>query len=418
MTSDSAKQIVEHFFRHESANPIAVLARAFGLRRIELIEETVQAVMLEAMQAWPKSGLPENPAAWIHRVARNRIIDVLRREKVFQHAVTQLGQSVESQSSLVDHWLEEDQIADSLLRTIFVCCYPSLDRKSQIALTLKTLCGFSIAEIARGLLLPTETVKKRVQRARTFLATANVTLQLPDSDQLVDRLDIVHQVLYLLFNEGYSTTDRTEPVRDDICEEAVRLTHLLCESSYGSQETKALLALMLFHSSRLSARVDDEGAVILLEDQDRSKWDRRLICQGQYWLAESKVKQPTSHHLQAGIAMLHCIAPSVKETNWIAIAQLYGQLRQQQDSPLYALNQAIAIGESGDKTTALEQLKSLQAHKTLAHYHILDCAIARIHEQNGNSELAIASYKAAMQKDPAPHELDLLKRKIAKLKKT
>ena len=326
--AESANQLVEHFFRHESANLVAVLTRAFGMRRIDLVEDMVQVAMLEAMHAWKQRGIPENPSGWIHRAAKNRVLDALRREKTYEQAIALSGHSVDDQASVVDLWLEEERISDSLLRMMFVCCHPSLDRKSQIALALKTLCGFSVSEIARGLLLPDETVKKRVQRAKKSLASANMRLELPSDEELTQRLDVVHDVLYLLFNEGYSTSSGTEPIRDDICEEAARLCHLLCESSCSSSATKALLALLLFHAARLDARTDETGAVVLLEEQDRTKWDRYLIGAAGCWLAKSKTDQPTTFHLEAAIAMQHCIAPSVEATDWSAIVHLYGRLLQ------------------------------------------------------------------------------------------
>ncbi len=411
----STNQLVEHFFRHESANLVAVLTRAFGIRRIDLIEDMVQVAMLEAMHAWKQRGVPKNPAAWIHRAATNRILDSLRREKTYEKAITLSGHSLDDQESIVDQWLEEEQIPDSLLRMIFVCCHPSLERKTQIALTLKTLCGFGISEIARGLLLPDETVKKRIQRAKNSLTTSNVPIELPNDDQLALRLDAVHDVLYLMFNEGYSTSHGVEPIRDDICEEATRLCHLLCESPYSSPTTKALLALQLFQAARLDARTDDEGAVILLEDQDRTIWDQRLIHAGQYWLANSKHDQPTTFHLEAAIAMQHCISPSVEETDWDYIVRIYSRLLQLRESPVYTLNRAIAVGQTGDTREALAQLQLLHNHEEMKQYLLLDCALARIHELDGNTAKATDCYLTALSKSVSPHEKALLEKKLRKL---
>jgi len=416
----STNQLVEHFFRHESANLVAVLTRAFGMRRIDLVEDMVQVAMLEAMHAWKQRGVPENPAAWIHRAAKNRILDALRREKTYEKAValsgqSMAGQSIDDQESIVDRWLEDERLPDSLLRMIFVCCHPSLERKTQIALTLKTLCGFGISEIARGLLLPGETVKKRIQRAKTSLATANVRLELPQGDELTRRLDVVHDVLYLMFNEGYSTSHGTEPIRDDICEEAARLCHLLCESPCSSPATKALLALLLFHAARLDARTDEDGAVILLEDQDRSTWDRRLIGAAQSWLAKSRADQPTTFHLEAAIAMQHCISPSVEATDWGTIVRLYSRLLERHESPIYALNRAIAVGQAGETREAMSQLESLRGRDVMKNYLLLDCAFARIHELEGNTEEATDCYLVALSKAVAPHEKELLQRKLRKL---
>lgn len=415
MMAESAKRLVEHFFRHESANLVAVLTRAFGVRRIELVEDMVQVAMLEAMHSWKQRGVPDNPAGWIHRAAKNRVLDALRREKTFEQAIALSGHSVNDQESIVDQWLEAECISDSLLRMMFVCCHPSIDRKSQIALTLKTLCGFSVSEIARGLLLPNETVKKRIQRAKQSLASSNIKLELPSDDKLALRLDVVHDVLYLLFNEGYSTSSGTESIRDEMCDEAARLCHLLCESSWSSTTTKALLALLLFHAARLDARTDETGTVVLLEDQDRTKWDRHLIGAAGCWLAKSKTDQPTTFHLEAAIAMQHCIAPSVEATDWSTIVQLYSRLLLLRDSPIYALNRAIAIGQAGDMHEAMSQLESLRDRKHMKNYLLLDCAIARIYELEGRKACAINSYLDAMTKKPAPHEKALLECKLRKL---
>lgn len=411
----STNQLVEHFFRHESANLVAVLTRAFGIRRIDLIEDVVQVAMLEAMNTWKQNGVPDHPAAWIHRAAKNRLLDSMRREKSFEKAIGLIGQSVEDQNQIVDRWLEEDQLSDSLLRMMFVCCHPTLERKTQIALTLKTLCGFGISEISRGLLLPGETVKKRIQRGRKSLADANVAIDLPTPEQLVQRLDSVHNVLYLMFNEGYSTSHGDEPIRDDICEEAARLCHLLCVSPYSTSGTKALLALLLFHAARFDARTDDSGAVILLEDQDRSLWDQRLIKAAQAWLGQSKADQPTTYHLEAAIAMQHCISPSIEATEWALIVRFYEKLIEIHDSPIYLLNQAIAMAQTGDTIHAMAQLQSLSGRKDLENYLLLDCAWARIHELDGEPGKAIDAYLRALNKSNAPHEKELLERKLKNL---
>ncbi len=412
---ETANRLVEHFFRHEFANLVAVLTRAFGIRRIDLVEDMVQAAMLEAMHAWKLRGSPENPAAWIHRVAKNRILDAMRREKTHEKAIASSNQSISGQAEKIDNWLDEEHLPDSLLRMMFVCCHPSLERKTQIALTLKTLCGFGISEIARGLLLPGETVKKRIQRAKKFLVAEDVQIELPSADQLRLRMDVVHEVLYLMFNEGYSTSHGTTPIRDDICEEAARLCHLLCESPYASPATKALLALLLFHAARLEARTDENGAVILLEDQDRAKWDYRLICFGQSWLAKSKTDQPTPFHYEAAIAKQHCISPSVEATNWNTIACLYQRLLQLRETPIYELNLAIALAQAGDTQRAQSQLQSLRNRGDMKNYFLLDCAFARINELEGNREQAYDFYLRALAKAIAPHEKDLLERKLCRL---
>jgi len=411
---EPASELVEHFFRHESANLIAVLSRAFGVRHIDLIEDTVQTAMLEAMHAWKQKGLPNNPAGWIHRVARNRVLDALRRNQVHQRAISHAGQTPEATESLVDRWLEDDQLPDSLLRMIFVCCHPSLDRTSQIALTLKILGGFGVGEIARGLLMKPETAKKKIQRAKQKLAAERIEVELPSPNELSERLSVVHDTLYLMFNEGYSTSNGHDPICDDLCEEAARLCHLLCQNKIGTSTTKALLALMLYHASRLESRVDDDGSAILLEDQDRSTWNHRLLHEANHWFTVAG--EPISRfHLEAAIAMLHCQAASVATTNWSTIVGLYDRLLANVDSPVYRLNRAVAVAQVGKHDEAMAALDELRAEKLLANYCLLDCARARVYELQGNREAAINCYLEAISRGVAEHERKLIEKKIAGL---
>ena len=412
--TDSTGPLVEHFFRHEYANLIAVLCRAFGLNRIELVEDMVQAAMVQAITAWRQSGLPDNPAGWIHRVAKNRILDHLRREKIHQTAMAMSGQSVESENQILDHWLDDRELPDSLLRMMFVCCHPMLERRTQIALTLKILGGFGLREIASGLLMSEESVKKRIQRAKKSLAEQNVQLEMPARDELQSRLTVVHEVLYLMFNEGYSTSHGDRAIRDDICEEATRLCHLLCENRFGNNETGALLALMLFHAARLESRVRDDGAAILLSDQDRSKWDQRLIRAGEHWL--HRCRPPTHRfHLEASIALLHCKAQSVDDTRWEIIVQLYDRLLGLVDSPVYVLNRAVAMGQCGKFSKALEELESIRQHPKMENYFLLDCAEARIHELSGNHQASFKAWRRALQQPIADHQRRWLEEKLSNL---
>lgn len=410
-----AHELVEHFFRHESANLVAVLTRVFGIRYMDLVEDVVQVALMEALQNWRQRGLPENPAGWIHRAAKNRILDALRSEKIHEQARIVSELRPQTAENLIEERLETERISDSLLRMMFICCHPSLDRNTQIAFTLKTLCGFGISEVASGLFLPEETVKKRIQRAKRSLAAIQVKLELPGDEQLRQRLEVVHDVIYLLFNEGYSASSGRDPIRDDICEEAVRLCHILCKSRYSIPSTRALLALLLFHSARLNSRTNDVGAIILLEAQDRSRWDQNLIRMGQEWLLRSREERPTIFHLEAAIAMHHCVSPSMEATDWQAIVQLYGQLLKHRDSPVYVLNQAIALAQGGKTDAAFRALPSLRNRKEIRNYLLLDCAIARVYELDGDLRNAAASYVLALDKQPAEHEKLLIKEKLDRL---
>ncbi len=409
-------QLVEHFFRHQSANLISVLTRAFGFGKLDLIEDMVQSAMLTAMNSWKKNGIPDNPAAWIHRVARNRLLDVLRREKIHQTALSHAGVSDELTDTLVDQWLEDDEIADSLLRMMFACCHPLLDRISQIALTLKILCGFSIDEIARGLLMNAESVKKRIQRAKQKLSSAAVSLEFPPAADQAERLDAVNDVLYLLFNEGYSTSKGVHPIRDDVCEEAARLCHLLCQHPrLSTPKTKALMALMLFHASRFESRIDEHGGVVLLSDQDRSKWDQNLIRIAEIWLARSKDQQPSRFHFEAAIAQQHCKAPDLESTQWDIIVKLYDRLLELNDSAIYRLNRAIAIAIHGDLAKAFAEIDIVKSKFNSANYPLVDCVSAAIHELDGNPQAAIDDYLRALSRTTVKHERQLIERKLSRL---
>ena len=409
-------QLVEHFFRHESAKLIAVLTRAFGVHNLDLVEDKVQDALLAAVQVWARQGIPANPSGWIYRVARNRVLDALRREKVHQRSLALADHPEPSVESPVEDWLSGNQLADSLLRMIFVCCHPAIDRRSQIAMTLKILGGFSLSEIARGLLTSPEAAKKRVQRAKKALAQRQIRVELPPAAELRARLSGVQEVLYLMFNEGYSTSRGHEPLRDDICEEAARICHLLCEhEAFSTPDTRALMALMLAHGARLKARVDSMGAVVLLAEQDRSLWDRSLIRYAEAWMERSKTEVPSRFHLEAAIALTHCQAASVAETNWQLIVQFYDRLLALNDSPLYILNRAIARGEVGDIDAALAELEPIRNHPEMQGYFLLDCAEGRLHELASNSAAATKAYAAALSAAAAPHERELLAKKLARL---
>jgi len=413
---NKSRPLVEHFFRHESARLIAVLTRAFGMRRAEMIEDMVQSAILEAMNSWKHRGPPDNPSGWIHRVARNRILDALRREKTHQQALAHARLEYDPSAQLMDEWLDDDQLPDSLLRMMFVCCHPSLDRRSSIALTLKTLCGFSNGEIARGLLMPEETVRKRIQRSRKQLAQQNIAIELPSKDELIERLSVVHDVLYLIFNEGHSASTGSDPIRDDLCEEAARLCHLLCcDDQLSTPETKALLALMLFHAARLESRTDEDGNALLLEEQDRSKWDTGLIQQGYKWLNNSRGDAVTQYHLEAGIALEHCKAPTLNKTDWSMIIQLYDRLIAITNSPMYRLNRAIARGQNGDTDLGLHEIQAIVNEGSLPDYLYVKSAEARLYELNGNTPDAIDCLLEALSSASAEHERQFLKRKIQTL---
>jgi RNA polymerase sigma-70 factor (ECF subfamily) len=406
---------VEHFFRHEAGRLVSVLTRIFGWRNFDLVEDMVQATLVEALQSWRVHGAPANPSGWAHRVARNKVLDALRRDKAGERAREEWVAARPAQVGEIDELFLDTGIEDSLLRMIFACCHPRLAREDQLALTLKALCGFGNSEIARALLVSEEAVKKRLQRATRDLIDHQVTLDAPGPEELGRRLDSVHQVLYLLFNEGHSPCEGETAVRADLCEEAARLCHLLCcQPSFSTPATNALMALMLFHAARLEARLDGRGSLLLLEEQDRSQWDWRLIRRAQEFLdrsAEGTVVSP--FHLEAGIAYHHCTAKSYAETDWPAILRLYDALLALHRSPVYLLNRAVALAQVAGPQAGIRALDEVGQGPALRHYHLFDATLGELYRRAGDMARARRHLEAARQKTSSPFERGLIERRLA-----
>jgi RNA polymerase sigma-70 factor (ECF subfamily) len=414
--AESATRLVEHFFRHESGRLVSVLTRVFGLRNLDLVEDMVQSALVEALQAWRAHGVPDNPSAWMHRVARNKVLDALRhRDTVLRLAPAWAQLRPAAPETAIDDLLLDSQIEDSQLRLMFACCHPTLARENQIALTLKSLCGFSNAEIARGLLLGEETVKKRIQRARQQLSDECVVLEVPSALDLAKRLESIHQCLYLLFNEGYEASSGGDAIRADLCEEAVRLCQLLCGHAHcRSPASFALLALMLFHAARFDARTDAQGNLLLLEDQDRTKWSQSLIVRARYFLDQSAEGKTISlFHLEAGIALLHCTAASFAGTNWRAILQLYDALLQLQNSPIYQLNRAIVLAHLEGPKAGIRVIESLAGEPLLRNYHFVDATLGELYRRAGDPARARQHLERARNATHSAPERELLARRLA-----
>lgn len=415
-TPEPVAPLVEHFFRREAGRLVAVLTRVFGWRNFDLVEEMVQATLLDALQSWQVRGVPDNPAGWIHRVAKNKVLDALRRDEIGRRATRAYALMRPAREDGIDALFLDAEIADSQLRMMFACCHPHLTRENQLALTLKALCGFGNAEIARALLVAEETVKKRLQRATRDLVDRNIALEPPAAAELLARLDVVHQVLYLLFNEGYSTSTGEAAIRADLCEEAARLCHLLCEHPpCASPATHALMALMLFHAARLDARLDDRGSILLMAEQDRSKWDRRLITRAKEYLdlsAEGTVVSP--FHLEAGIALYHCSASSYAETDWPAILRLYDALLTLHPSAIYLLNRAIVVAEIDGPTAGIRALEAAGQYAALSHYHLYDATLGELYRRAGDLERARQHLKAARGKTRSPSDREIINRRLSR----
>ena len=389
-------------FRRESARLLATLTRAFGPDKIDLAEDVVQETFLRAMRQWPMRGVPPNPRAWLGRVARNLAVDILRRQRIYA--------SAEALDSLVQD-NPRDELLDDELRMLFLAAHSSLAEESRIALVLKTCCGLSTAEIAKGLLSSEAAVAQRLVRAKASLRESGATFELPAEP---NQLRTVLRVLYLLFNEGYLAHAGTELANSDLCDEAILTLSRLVRTKVGDvPEAHALLALMLLHSSRLPARVDESGTLRLLEDQDRAKWDRTRICGGLNELGIATVgDELTPYHCEAAIAAEHCIAPSFQETNWQAILQHYDDLQRIAPSPIGRLNRAIAVSMVSGAEAGLN---ALGHDEKLKGYYLLPATRARFLQDLGRTEEAQKEYEAALGLATNEAERRFLQQRIATL---
>ncbi|MEI9945916.1 MAG: sigma-70 family RNA polymerase sigma factor [Chitinophagaceae bacterium] len=415
MLSDNIHDITSHLFRHESGKMVAVLSRLLGLQNIETAQDITQDTLLQAMNTWGFNGIPDNPSAWLYRVAKNKAIDFLRRRKKFRDITPQYAYLVESEYSLsptVHNLFLENEIPDSQLRMMFACCHPAIPEESQIAFTLKTLCGLSTQEIAKAFLTNEETITKRIYRAKEKIKSENIELEVPQGNELPVRLDAVLKSLYLLFNEGYNSSHADLLIREDLCQEAMRLCYLLVEHPLTTYtRSKALLALMCFQSSRLNARLDDKGNIILLKYQDRSKWHRQLIKQGfDYLETAAEPFEVSTYHLEAAIASVHAAASTFEQTDWKSIYHLYEMLYQLQPNPVVAMNKAIASAYAISKQKALDELQSIQG---LENHHLYYASIGEIHFDMNEKQKAKGYFEKALDLTSSVSEQQLLLKKIS-----
>ena len=373
---------------------VATLTRIFGVEHLTLAEDVVQEALARALQTWPFYGVPKNPAAWIMRASRNLALDVVRRESVFRDKETEIIHLMEGQNPAPDAPIfPEQEIADDRLRMMFVCCHPLIPADAQVALALRILCGFSAAEISRAFLTTEAAIAKRLTRAKEKIREARIPFEIPAGEELARRLDGVLQSLYLLFNEGYKASSGDSLIREDLCLEAIRLTALLAEHSSGNQpKTHALLALMLLSNARLPTRVDGDGNLLLLKEQDRAQWDQSMIARGMFHLARSAAgEEITGYHLQAGIAACHSAANDYESTDWRQILSLYDRLVELDDSPVVALNRAIVVANIHGSEAGLDAVAAIEGRERLESYYLLYAVLGEFEAQL-NDPLAAAGY--------------------------
>jgi RNA polymerase sigma factor (sigma-70 family) len=410
-------KLTDHLFRHEAGRIIAVLTRLFGFQNADLVEDVVQEAFAKALHDW-RFRVPDNPSAWLIQVARNKAIDAVRRQRhqrEFSAETSALLESGYTASPTIDNLFLDHEIQDSQLQMIFACCHPSLDPEDQIALTLKTCSGFSVAEIASALLTSTEATKKRLQRARTFLAGHKIKLTIPTGSELNNRLDRVLHALYLLFNEGYNSSSKDELIRKDLCQEAIRLALLLTNHPLvQSPKCHSLVALLALLSSRFEARLDENSEIVLLEDQDRSKWNRELINIGLSYFEKSMDGDDVSeYHLQAAIVAEHSIAPAFEQTNWSRILTLYDMLLRRDDSPVVTLNRAVVVGRISGPEKGIEEIMNIPGIESLLNTHYLFAAIlGDFYCKTGDHQRALALLERAERMTNSEVEKRLLRRKM------
>ncbi len=379
---------------------VATLTRIFGIEHLTLAEDVVQEALARALQTWPFYGVPKNPAAWIMRASRNLALDVVRRQKVFREKEAEIIRLMDRESLAPDAAILADQeIADDRLRMMFVCCHPLIPTEAQVALALRTLCGFSPAEIAKAFLTTEAAIAKRLTRAKQKIREAQIPFAIPAGAELARRLDGVLQSLYLLFNEGYKASSGESLIREDLCREAIRLTGLLAEHAAGHQpRTHALLALMLLNAARLPTRVDTDGNLLRLQEQDRTRWDQPMIARAMFHFAQSAAGEAiTEYHLQAGIAACHCTAKDYAATDWRQILELYDRLIEFDDSPVVALNRAVALAEMHGPQAGLDAVSAIQNLQTLESYYLLYAVLGEFEARLNHSQAAAAHFRKSLQ---------------------
>ncbi|HWF18358.1 MAG TPA: DUF6596 domain-containing protein [Verrucomicrobiae bacterium] len=372
----------------------------FGIEHIQLAEDVIQEALVRALQTWPYYGIPKNPSAWLMRVARNLALDVVRRQKTFRDKEAEIiGQTEDGSFSSDEPVFSEHEMKDDVLRMMFVCCHPVIPREAQVALALKTLCGFNTAEISKAFLTTEAATAKRLVRAGQKIREARVPFEIPAGAESSQRLDAVLQTLYLLFNEGYKASSGSKLVREELCKEAIRLASLLAEHPVGNRpQTHALLALMFLNTARLRGRMDDEGNLLRLKEQDRGRWDQTLIARGIFHLAQSASGEEISeYHLQAGIAAVHCAAKDYESTDWPQILSLYDRLIEFDDSPVVALNRAVALAKVHGAQAGLDAIAAIPDREKLEEYYLLYAVLGEFATQLNDQQSAAAHFQKSLQ---------------------
>jgi RNA polymerase sigma-70 factor (ECF subfamily) len=409
----SSPVLLEHLFRREAGRMVAWLAGLLGSQHLQLAEDAVQEAMLRAAQLWPFYGVPEKPEGWLFRVARNFAISALRRSARVDRDSDALMALLEARAEDFEVLEVEENLRDEELRMIFLCCHPELSQDMQVALSLKLVGGFGVGEIARVSLVEETTIAQRLVRAKRVIREKRLPLMMPPRMVLRERLDSVLEVIYLMFSGGYAAASGEALIRQDVCMEALRLGRLLAASSMGAARVNALVALMALQAARLPARTDAAGDLVLLEEQDRTLWDRELIALGFVYFARSIAGNEISEwHVQAAIAATYAKAAHANGIDWVEILENYDHLWTMTRSPVVALNRAVAVMRVHGATVALAELEMLEGNAALRGYHLLPAVRGRMLAELGRMEEAESAFEAALECDCSEPERRFLRRQL------
>jgi RNA polymerase sigma factor (sigma-70 family) len=421
METFSISKLTDHLFRHEAGKMVAVLTKIFGTENLQLSEDVVQDTFINAIRVWSLKGVPDNPSAWLFRAAKNKAIDVLRKNKFstridFSDPERTLLQSEYTLATVIEKLWQENEIADDVLRMMYACCHPEIAAENQVTLMLKTLCGFSTAEIARAFVTSEDTVSKRLYRTKEFFRTRKIKPSFPQPAMLKASTDTVLKAIYLLFNEGYNSTHAEELIRKDLITQAMYLCRLLCNSPHTQlPEVFAAMALMCFHAARIDSRIDVNGAVILLSNQDRSKWDAGSILQGNEYMNKAAFGTDiSSYHIEAAIAYEHCIAPAFEQTNWQNILTYYNMLADINPSSIVLLNRLTVIFKVHGTEKTLSEIETSSCLKEWEKNYLYHSLMGDIYA-GSNTTLAGIFYETAIRLTKSEAEKKLLYKKIGQL---